>query len=461
MIEEFEYKGIWWLPAEPEKEVPGTLRFTPDDGATLDLIGSFKDMTQMGTTLNPEIILGFSSGKNITLHKCLEIESHLSFPGLLETSFRAMTVFVGAYFQKPEDIKFKVLQVHYLYLDEWVNISGFDIEYDKHEAVIKYKRPEPIHVTVGDDYKISIWIQPTYPGLSRVQKEARIKQKTHIVVEPSEEKPFDEYRNIMYRIRNFLSLGVMERVYPLEIKGTTEVNKQMIEEGKAYYPPVEIFYRSPDIPREPKTIYPFEMLFAFESISHRFEAFLRNWFEKAELLEPVYNLYFATLYNPRMYLEHKFLNLTQIVEPFHQHTYGGKYLSDEDYEEAYDALVNAIPDWIERDFRESLETRLRYANEFSLRKRLQDICNEYWEILSKFIKNKDTFIHRVVDTRNYLVHHDEELKQRAARGRDLFRLIQKLRILVEICLLTELGFSPKEVKKLFAAHRRYRHESIQ
>jgi hypothetical protein len=457
VIEDFEYKGMWWLPAEPEKQVPGTLRFTPNEGATLDLIGSFRDMTQMGTTLDPEIILGFS-GKRITLHKCLEIGAQ--WGGLAQTSFHAKTVFVGAHFQKPEHIKFKALQVHYLYLDEWVNISGFDIEYssDKHDVVIKYKVPEPIRVAVGDDYRISIWIQSIYPGISMVQKEARIKQKTHIVIEPSEEKSFDEYWNIMYRIRNFLSLGVMERVYPLEIKGETEVNKQMIEGSEAYYPLVEIFYQSPDIPRAPKTIYPYEMLFTFESISDRFESFLRNWFERMELLEPVYNLYFATLYNPRIYLEHKFLSLTQIVEPFHQHVYGGGYLSDEDYKETYDALVNVIPDWIEKDFRESLKTKLKYGNEFSLRKRLRDICNEYWEILSKFIDNKDAFIDWVVDTRNYLVHHDEDLKERTASPRDLFRLNQKLRLIVEICLLTELGFTLEEVKELFATHRRYRQE---
>ena len=42
MMDKFEYEGIWWLPDKPEKQVSGTLRFTPNEGVILDLIGSFK-----------------------------------------------------------------------------------------------------------------------------------------------------------------------------------------------------------------------------------------------------------------------------------------------------------------------------------------------------------------------------------------------------------------------------------
>jgi len=40
MIEEFEYKGKWWLLDKPEKRISSTLRFTPAEGAVLELIGS-------------------------------------------------------------------------------------------------------------------------------------------------------------------------------------------------------------------------------------------------------------------------------------------------------------------------------------------------------------------------------------------------------------------------------------
>lgn len=461
MIEEFEYKGIWWLPSKPEEQISGTLKFTPEKGAVLDLIGSFKNITDMNKMLEPEIIIGISSnGKNITLHKCFETKSNLSFPGLLTSSFYANIVFVNAHFQKTEDIKFKNLSVHYLYLDEWVNVSGFDIQhlFDKKEVVIRYKLPEPIQAAI-DDYKILLDVRATGPTHSIVQKEASIKQRTYVRIEPSVEKSFDEYLNILHHIQNFLSLGIMEPVYPLTIEGITEMNKETIND-KVYNPPVKI-YRLSDIPKAPKKLLPFDMLFTFKDISHKFELFLKNWFEKADLLETVYNLHFGTLYNPRMYLGHRFLSLIQAIESFHQRIHGGKYLSVEEYKLIYDALVNAIPDWVRSDLKDRLKEYLKYGREFSLRKRLKEIFDKYQEIIDRFIGDENAFIEKVVDTRNYQTHHDEDLKERAAGGEELYRLTQKLKMLLEVCFLTELGFSSEEIKALFSRNKKYQHESIQ
>jgi len=107
-----------------------------------------------------------------------------------------------------------------------------------------------------------------------------------------------------------------------------------------------------------------------------------------------------------------------------------------------------------------LENKLKYGNEFSLIKKLNGIFNKYQENLNEFIKNKKIFIKKVVDTRNYQTHHDEDLKELSASGEELYHLTQKLKILLEICLLTELGFSSVEIKGLFSRNRRYKHESI-
>lgn len=123
--------------------------------------------------------------------------------------------------------------------------------------------------------------------------------------------------------------------------------------------------------------------------------------------------------------------------------------------------MNAIPDWVRSDFRESLKSKLKYGNEFSLRKRLKEIFSKYQEILNEFIENKNAFIEKVVNTRNYQTHHDEDLRKRAAKGEGLYRLTQKLKKLLEICLLIELGFSREQIKGLFSRNRRYQHESIQ
>jgi hypothetical protein len=227
----------------------------------------------------------------------------------------------------------------------------------------------------------------TETSLSFVQKEATIKQKIEIKIETSEDKSYEDYRKIIHHIQNFLSLVIMESVHPLSILGLAEVNKEMIQD-KVTYQLVEVFCRLSDIPKGHKPLRPVDMLFTFEDISDKFETFLRNWFEKADSLEPIYDLYFGTLYNPRMYLEHRFLSLIQAIESFHQRTYGGEYLSDKDYKVVYDALVTAIPEEVGSDLKDRLKEYLKYGNEFSLRRRMKEIFDNYQEILDRFIENK-------------------------------------------------------------------------
>jgi len=155
------------------------------------------------------------------------------------------------------------------------------------------------------------------------------------------------------------------------------------------------------------------------------------------------------LYNPRMYLEDRFLSLIQAIESFHRRVYGGKYLPDEKYDKLYEVLVNGVPEDVESELKDRLMEYLKYGNEFSLRKRLKEIFDKYKEILDKFIENKKDFIEKVVNTRNYFTHYDKELKEYAARGEDLYRLTQKLRMCLEICLLTEIGFTSKEIKNSY------------
>ena len=144
----------------------------------------------------------------------------------------------------------------------------------------------------------------------------------------------------------------------MAIEGITEINKRIIPINSDFspcYPPVKIFYRLMNIPKAYKSLSPYNMLFTLTDISDRFETFLKNWFDKADLLEPFYNLYFGILYNPPTNPRPRFLSLIQAVESFHRRKFGGQYLTkEEDYNKIYNALKNAIPDNVESDLKERL-----------------------------------------------------------------------------------------------------------
>ena len=537
MNEEFECGGEWWLPDNPEEKIRGTLKFAHGEGGILDLDGNFGDIEGINEFLEVPIILGSSRGENITLHRCSRQKSSLHIPRHSTSQFFVSKIFKGVHFQMPEEIKFKSIAIHYSHLDEWVNISGLR-HFSHDDGEIKYELPDPIEARINDDYTIKI-IGVEFPW-SRVTKEISIKEKTCIKIEAAEEKSFEELMEMSHRIQQFLSLAMGEPVHPLDIKGVTETEDERRAE-RIYNPPVDIFSRIPFFNPVTRPLHPKDILFTFREISDRFGNMLRNWIEKSELFEPVYDLHFGTIYDPDLYLELEFLSLMQAIETFHRRKYGGKYLADEKYlfswnnvpgneshslikflvdergiewaknaeikkvnekiirilngknsaelrvakeedevkievagektpyylkikkegdklkiyHEEYAkvryALENAIPDYLKDDHKRSLKSRIKYDNEFSLRTRLKKIFKEYQENLKVFIHDEKRFIDKVVNTRNYLTHYEPKSKRKIVitELEELDLLTQKLRRIVEICLLRELDFEPEEVEKIF------------
>ena len=89
--------------------MPGTLRFDPDEGATLDVMGSLKGLEGIVDPFEPEIVLGLSSeGKEITLKDCARTWGNLRFgSGFATSTLAAETIFVGEHFERAEDFGFE------------------------------------------------------------------------------------------------------------------------------------------------------------------------------------------------------------------------------------------------------------------------------------------------------------------------------------------------------------------
>lgn len=430
---EIEYQGIWWLPDKPETKFSGILRIDPYKTAVLEVIDYSEDISKVLTLRRYDIILGKTlDGRDVTLSTCIETHRKRHFPGFSRSSFNVGTAFIGAHFPQKEDQRFKKLLVRYQNLDEWVGISGIHVDLGE-EVVIRYKTPKVIRIRPHEDWTISLEFQSQYPTISLVQKEACVSQKTYVGIASSEMKPFREYLRMVLLIRDFISLGMGASTYPIEIKGITEDGTE-----------VQVFYPI-NIHSTSSTTSPF-MPFTFKDIADRWEALLRNWFKNAELLKPVYNLYFGTLHNPHLYLEHQFLSIVQALESYHRRVYGGKYVSEEEYSIIMNNLIEAIPPDTPKDLRDRLKGYLKYGNEFSLRKRLKEIVKECGGFLGDCLSESGKFIDDTVRIRNYLTHYDGSPP--AIEVPELYRLALKLRLLVMVCLLNETGFGATDIDKI-------------
>lgn len=443
MIERREYEGEWWFLEQPEKRFQGKLTFTPEEGSFLEIV-SFQSKTEFQE--EPELILGASvDGKKITLYKCFQTnkKSHWGEINSDKITFFCSFGFIGTHFEKADQINFKEVSMRYSYLDEWVDQSGFELIHEFQEFEIKYKRPEPFLLEINENLKVQIGFEVSYPTFSHPQIEVSMVQKAWITFYPSAPKTLDEYLKIIFNMTNFLTLSMSVPAYPTLIEGRNESEKIIVGD-KSILKPIDILFQQQSyVLKSVKSLHAREMLFTLKQISKK--DVLQKWFERAQVLEPVYNLYFGTYYQ-RGYITNEFLNLTQALEAYHRNTMVNFELPLKEHNERINEILNSTSE----AHKSWLSNKLKYSNEPTLRHRLRELWDKTPASISEKFGSKNSFVNMTVDTRNYWTHFGDDLKANAATGEELYYLVVKLRILIQTCLLQELGFSPSEVELLMS-----------
>ncbi|WP_363268723.1 HEPN domain-containing protein [Okeania sp. SIO2B3] len=148
-----------------------------------------------------------------------------------------------------------------------------------------------------------------------------------------------------------------------------------------------------------------------------------------------------------MYLNNKFLNLVQVVESYHRRrieTNEENNSSLQEREESYNCCLIKKNKKKEPYLRERLEALLKFEL-------ILDVTNE-------LIQDKDSFLTKVVHTRNYLTHYRESLKEKAAKGKYLYCLTELLSFILQACFLTEeLGLTSDKCYQLLNRNLRYQY----
>lgn len=427
--------GKWWLPENPGKKVDGALKITPGEGAKLelyDILGNTDSIKE-----KYELILGITSyGSDITLYSCFIEESTLGH--IKSMKLKVYCVIDGAHYESKDSIRFQSVSIQLPYIEEWENVACFDIKRNENnnEILIKYKKSDSVMLYKSKEFRLEIIHHQKNLWFSEVQKEVHLKQSSFFEITCLADKSFGNYSRILFNLIKLFSFIAMKPLLPIEVRA--------IDENSSFTFPIWIYYpiiSSIDF----KPIFRLSLLFTLDDIKEISQQVFENWFRKGDLLKPVFNLYFCTFYDSEMYLEHRFLCLVQALESYHRRTKKNTDLLQELHKERIAVILNSVPS----EHKNWLREKLRYSNEPSLRKRLNEIIDEYSLIIGKIIENKDRFIQKIVNTRNYYTHYDKGLKDKAAKGIELLILSRKIRILIELCILSELGFDKSFLERVF------------
>jgi hypothetical protein len=461
MMKEFSVTGLWRFPGQGRKKWAGTLSYHPQRGATLELVGHAKEIYDLSRSIkkgNPagcqEIILGTSPVGSadeflFTLHGCYVKYPVLRpfYEGSLRLYIYVKTVISGKHFAKSQRLKFKKLMVDFTHLFEWVNISGItsgiDVELEKHDllekldldSLITYKRPQPIKASTSD-YSISLYFErePRWETALSAKEESCVKQRVYAMIEFAKKQSLGTFEDVCYHFRNFLSLGVAHPVYPVEIKARLE--------GKLGPEDIEFFVVRPHYSITDRRLSVIDMLFSYADISARFEYYLSNWLENSDRLKPVYDLYFGIIHNPSSYLISTFLSLAQALETYHRRLVSKYEMTD-------DARNEIVQDVLKRSSSKYDIKKLQDRKKPTLLMRILELLKIHEDVLHPVVESwlHIEFAEFVKDKRNYYTHYEPAKDSTAPTQDELWVANQKMKFLLQTCLLFELGLSEDQIKQ--------------
>jgi hypothetical protein len=462
-MDSFELKGLWWLPDSPEDSIAGDLAYDGEHFPTLSLTGSWDELAQAINELPTYPVVHGVAGKHrITLVDCTVAGTRVEIPGTVYTSVRCDVALIGEHLD-PDGLLFEELHVRYDILDEWSWITGFTTEYELDQSSggiarlsLHYAKPAPIE---ADCDEVVVAIEAEWTKGGRLVFEHEIKQSLFLRIIPNTPLSLETlYLKYARRLQDFLIVTSGYPTSTVTLRGIPRSIDAISGSGSpGRMPPVEVALPIPKGTVRPDHCRPEGMPLPLAVIGDDLSIALRRWFALDDEFSPILNLYFSAMLHPSPFVEQQFLTLTQTLEAYHRRQIGGQYLEDEAFQSLRGSLTSTVREAnVLPDAQDAFANKIRYMNELSFRTRLRELCELLGNSTTALYPDRQLFIQRVVDTRNYLTHYDEDLAERTADVFGMACLADTMNAMMQACLLTELGHSGETLIEIVSRSHLYR-----
>ena len=173
-----------------------------------------------------------------------------------------------------------------------------------------------------------------------------------------------------------------------------------------------------------------------------------RWYDRYETIASPSQLALSVFSSEGLWLHVEFLSLMQALEGFHRATMDGRYMDDAEYKAVAGTLAQSIPTHVGPDHREALKARLKWGNEVSLRKRLDALVERLdLSLRQRLLGRNGTFPRSWIHTRNYYTHWDDEAREDAMDGREMYVACARMRLLLRALYLNLVGIPQESIAK--------------
>jgi len=447
MTETFEHKGKWKLP-ESDTWFDGTLSFDPDNGAKLEIFGSFNSYFDSS---NKEIVLGKTISGDVTLIDVWYRNTRSASNDIIVSIYEPIFIIDGHHFSSESDICFRHVISRVFNLFQWFDQSGFkdDIDYNNGNYEISYNKLTPLPFTLSDQCQGKVLFDSPV-SYGNFYNERHLKEQAYFSLDYTEKMHYKTILKDLRYLTGFITLFTYEQSYPISITFRDEDYSEEI--SNIYHRPkyIKCIFQNSSYDSKYKLRRPHEHLLKYKEVTNKFPEIINKWYEMYNNHESVFTLMLYSFRRKNHFSVEKFMDTARALETFHRDTHNNERIPQEEYEKLVNTILKSVKlnntdtDW--------LTNKLR-GNEPSLSKRIKELIIENQnEFIKASILDKQKFSCDIANTRNYHTHYDKIGKEKALDDKSLFEATLKLMGLLYSVILRELGLNNSDFEKGLKYH---------
>jgi hypothetical protein len=455
----FESWGGFWQPGENPRIVQGRLLYDPTTGIALDLTEAPSGMPPLGSEAQAQYSVLFGhlvNGTLVTLTRAFVTESTFGGGIGCPTKLIASRALFGAHVTDLDQLLVKSYSMRLTSLENWMCACPVQwkraSEGEKHVGVdMTYRFPQPIAVSLpkmGFDIEIGHTLT-TRPGHSSFNLDG----KAYFKVVGHAPLTMARAHEIAWQCQNLMSLLVGREVSVRSVEVTplpADTTEMATSSCQILYHRIERAGR--------EHLQAALMLMPYATIKDDFPRMVERWLDRSEQSVLATNVYFGSLHHQSPAVNVKFLAIVHAIESYHRSLGVGLYMDQGKFDKAIESLLSHIPPEIQGDHRLSLKSRLKYGNEYSLRRRLVGMLDRIPENARlRIAGDVAKFVQRVVATRNYYTHYDCLSKEESFSPKETYTAAERLRILLVANLIHDLGVKDADLMSILERSQDFQH----
>ena len=445
----FHSQGLWHVPAKPKDVLSGTLTYSPRDGLSLSVTGSFSEEFGRAPTSYPLIhgtVVDNPYGPLVTLVDCFPTQTRISVPGFASEQIRANRAYIGSLHLVAEDQSpFVAARVALTHLAEWSRLTGFTgilFERPTPDTISsQYRRPLPLEIGLEGENHLQIEVNPL---VTQGGRRLEITEQVELAISGMRNsRPLEILRRIVSPLEDFLTFAagapssVEEMVFIAESVDSPDRRNTV----HLLYQPVSPLHEDRDVRQVT------DMLFTWQDIHSSHLDLLQRWFRFRREFAGACDIFFGVQYAPPAYLETKILLLQTAL---------GLLLTDRGHEEIGLQAVRSLKELPLTPRDHAWLSLLPSVNELALPWSAFAFIQDYPQLLRPLVGDDvEKFVTNLLTLRHQLFSFRDALERRRSLQVEYLRLIEQLNLLIKVRVFECLDFSRDEIAALISQNRRY------